>query len=194
MKKAFILLCLCVFITVVGADSLTGFWGIPFGSSTYDTEAILVSKGLRNVIRRKDGDGNYLFAAGTSFAGRTADITFYFFKNQLYMSFVNFTKDMYDLFDEYKALKNDLISKYGTPGSDVEEYKYPYKKGDGDEIMAVRMNAASIYSVWNFDSKNAILLTARYDKESDKYQILLSYRYGILYEQKKQANNAIDDL
>ncbi len=194
MKKFFTVIVLLILVFSVSAEPLTGFWGIRFGSSVRETKTALASKGIIGASRRGDGNGDTLLAENVSFAGRITDIALYFFNDMFYMSCVYIPTSKYQLINEYLSVKNDLINKYGSPLFDVEHYRYPYKKGDGYEALAVQVGAAEIFTTWNFDMNNRVIATLRYDNITDTYQVLLFYINETIREQRNNDKNVLDDL
>ena len=53
-----------------------------------------------------------------------------------------------DAMATYQEARAELVKQYGQPKATTEEYKAPYKKGDGKEQEAVRAKKATIETYW----------------------------------------------
>lgn len=62
------------------------------------------------------------------------------------------------MFTTYETIRQDLSNKYFDPNRDIEKYIYPYKKGDGHELTAIRTDKAAFGSIWNFDNESITML------------------------------------
>lgn len=193
MKKAFLVIMMFSLITVSAfGENLTGFWGVPWGSSLTKTEEIMAAKGYSPDSSASNG----MTFKNASFAGRDCTVTFFLKNGGFYMGAATILPAMNKSYEEYIALKDDLINKYGEPAGDVENYKSPYEKGDGHTETAISLNYATIGANWIFEDKNEIVLMLV--KNEKEYQIELNLVYmeknimDIAIEEKQKS--VLDDL
>jgi hypothetical protein len=175
------------------SDPLTGFLGIPFGSTK---DQVISAMSARTTI--KPLIWNDLIAyKNIRFSGRDAEaIFFYFYQDYFCASIVTIVPERNRALETYYAIKKDYYTKYGTPHWDREEYSSPYEKGDGYEETALFANKAKISASWDFDENNAILIQLEYNNKEARCEINISY-FEYKTSNKKQsverANN-LDDL
>jgi hypothetical protein len=136
-----------------------------------DTKTLMAP---RNFGRPKS-NGDVLLWKNVKFAGRDADLFFSFYNDKLYTVLAVITVDKGNAFDTYNSIKDDMAAKYGEPTDNIEQYKYPYEKGDGHEETALYANAAKIFCRWVFDSGNYIYISLVYYKPSASNTIGISY-------------------
>lgn len=132
--------------------TLSGFWGIPFGSSIEQVKGIMKTKTGTSIS--EESNSNLLIYNNGTFAGKDVDlIGLYFFKGKFYKSVVSLIPSSEArVFALYRELKDNLTDKYFIPNTDIETYDYPYEKGDGHEITALKLDKASIAAFWNFEN------------------------------------------
>jgi hypothetical protein len=99
-----------------------------------------------------------------------------------------------DYIEDYKSLKNKLISKYGEPSTDKTEWKNDLYRGDPSLWgFAVSLGHLYYYSIWYADDTN-ITLSIR----GDNYKIhtILEYESKQLVhmEEREKQNRALDAL
>ena len=194
MKRAVWLVSfLIIVLTLSFSDPLTGFLGIPFGSTK---DQVISAMSAKTTIEPFIGN-DVIAYKNIKFSGRDTElIVFYYYQNYFYSSLVIIAPERNRAPETYYAIKKDYYTKYGTPRRDIEEYSWPYKKGDGYEETALFANKANINADWLFDEGNNIYIGLKYNNRETRCEI------GILYTEKKtfnkvhsiqQANN-LDDL
>jgi hypothetical protein len=193
MKKIALALVFVIFsIFIAFSDDLTGFLNVPWGATKENAKSILMQKGMDPAADL----GAVIGYTDIQFAGRKAKYIYLsFYNNQFDQAIVSWLPETNMAIYRYNSVKNDLISKYGTPDIDIENYTSPYYKGDGYEETALAVKKADITSIWEFDNKSKIVLTLIHIQASG-INLLLSYINEPLYDQsqsKQQASN-LDDL
>jgi hypothetical protein len=192
MKRFFLSVTLLIFVFSVYAEPLTGFLGVPFGATAKEATAVMSARGYGAPGVGKDT----LVWVGSTFAGRNADLILGFFNDQFYFGIARIRTDRNKALLTYKAMAGDIETKYGKPDFDVEEYKSPYKKGDGHEETALYVNAAKIFKQWNFDNSDYIMIDLSYYKPDATNYVAVSYsNYEITnkYSEAKK-NSDLSDL
>lgn len=140
---------LLLLVALSFADTLTGFWGIPFGSSIETTKKAMIGRGTLDV---KESTKEILLYEKVRFAGRTTKwIMIGFVNNKMHTVRIFFKTDVANKsIDLYQAIKRELNEKYFISTSDYVDFKSPYEEGDGYEITAVRTGAADYSCYWFF--------------------------------------------
>jgi len=80
-------------------------------------------------------------------------------------------EDWESLKDDYEKYKEILINKYGKPTNIYENFKEPYKEGDGDEMIAVTNKKCEFVAYWLDDTNNTNIAV----EISDTKQIQITY-------------------
>jgi hypothetical protein len=192
MKRAVWLVSfLIIVLTLSFSDPLTGFLGIPFGSTK---DQVISAMSAQTTIKPIIGD-DLIFYENMKFAGRDAEaIAFNFYQNYFYAAMVIIVPERNRALETYYVIKKDYYTKYGTPLIDEEEYSSPYAKGDGYEETALFANKAKINAAWSFDEGNNILIILSY--VYNRCKIAIAYvedRTSKKVQSIQQANN-LDDL
>jgi len=188
MKRYGILIIGLVFVSFVSAVPLTGFWGVPWGASTSEIDTIMAQKGYQASAKASNG---YIYR-NVSFAGRNGDAFFVLKDSRLVGGSFKFSPKRNAAYENYNSLKNDLISKYGTPTNEQEVYSSPYRKGDGYTETAIALNKLKLSAAWEFENNNLILLNVESDQENYTITIFLNYYTGVVMEETKKS--IMDDL
>ena len=175
------------------SDPLTGFLGIPFGSTK---DQVISAMSAKTTIKPFIGN-NLISYKNIKFSGRdTEKIFFEFYQDYFYFSLVIIVPERNRALETYYAIKEDYYTKYGTPSWDEEEYSSPFKKGDGYEETALFANKAEISAAWLFDEDNAIYIRLLYNNKEAQCEIQISYfEYKTTNKRQsvEKANN-LDDL
>jgi len=182
-RMKYVLLTLFLFPILLFAQTLDGFWGIKFGSSSSVVISEMAKKGYS---KKTVGDDNSIKYYNVSFAGRKAElVVFYFFNGKFYSGSLLFKTELdSETYKYYTLLKNDLNNKYFTTSRDVEDYKYPYDKGDGHWETALKLGKLDLRSIWNFN-------TGGNEFNSITLVVLPSFYIGLVYTDgalNKEAN------
>lgn len=192
MKKYLLFIFIVSIISVVGAESLPGFWGIPWESSMLEVESAMESKGYKVTFKNDNG----AIFKNVTFANRSGDAIFLFKENRFSLGGFIFVPPKNQAYESYQSLKKDLVEKYGAPNSDTEQYVYPYSKGDGHTEFAITSNYLKINTGWRFDDNNVILLSMKATEKEKKVEINLAYYFGLAAEKAAQESkkSTLDDL
>lgn len=185
---------LCVFVllcsTSLFSQSLDGFMEIKFGSSPETVKKIILAKPNAELEKEHTKD-NTLFFKGLTFAGREVlMIGFKFIDNKFYDAIVGLrVTSSTKIYELYKEIKTELNNKYFVTTDEHEEYKSPYKKGDGLTEQAIQKGKANMYAYWKF--KNGDLDTNYIGLgTSNGFFISLNYRNGVLAKLAEEKNKA----
>ena len=68
--------------------------------------------------------------------------------------FLPVREDWQSLKDDYEKYKEILINKYGKPTSIYENFKEPFKEGEGNEMIAVTSKKCQYVTYWLDDTYN----------------------------------------
>ena len=164
MKLLFTFLLLTT-VTSYSQESLDGVWGIKFGTSVDSAKAIANKK--TGTAPKISDEGNVLTYSGCTFGSRKAELVkLLFWEKKLYGARIFFFPETDpEILSLYNNIKRDISEKYWSPQVSVESYKYPYEKGDGHELTAIKGGYSTIGSIWYFPEsskaagKGTILLT-----------------------------------
>ncbi|MEL7556579.1 MAG: hypothetical protein AAGU26_10385 [bacterium] len=188
MKRMAVLLFIVFSIFSLSAETLSGFWGIPWGTPIAEIETTMAGKGYQASAKASNG---YIYR-NVSFAGRNGDAFFVLKDSRLVGGSFKFSPKRNAAYENYNSLKNDLISKYGTPTNEQEVYSSPYRKGDGYTETAIALNKLKLSAAWEFENNNLILLNVESDQENYTITIFLNYYTGVVMEETKKS--VMDDL
>ena len=83
---------------------------------------------------------------------------------------------------KYQAFKSSLDDKYGK-GESTEMFKDPYRKGDGNELDAVRTGNCIFKSIYRFDNGSIVLMI------SNDCSLTISYLVDSKKNQEQQRQN-----
>jgi hypothetical protein len=156
-KMKHLLIALTIFLNGAFAQTtkITGMLGIPFGKTKAECIELMKAKGYKV----SPSDNSYVTFDNVQYGKwKNANATFYFDKGAFYLGLM-----IMEPFEEPKALKeydeliSDLSDKYGNP-SPTREFEYPYKYGDGDEIIALKGGYATVKDIW-LDADSGALKT-----------------------------------
>ena len=186
---ALILINFIAYSQIDSSKDLSGFWGIEFGSSLQQAKEVMKSKAGCEFYT--GSNETQLVYSGGQFAGDDIKaLMLEFYNNKFYNATVVVTPSTSNILSAYENMVNNLTAKYSKPDKTLENYEYPYTKGDADYENAIRAGKTQIASRWNF--KNA------------KMQIFISKDLSILYTytqnevgdivDKKKTTNKLNDL
>jgi len=189
MKRMAVLFFFVISFFSLYAETLTGFWGIPWGTPISEIETRMTEKGYQPSAKTSNG---YIYQ-NVLFAGRNGDVFFVLKDARLTGGSFRFIPKKDTTYDSYQSLKNDLIDKYGAPSFDKEDYLSPFRKGDGSTESAIVMNRLKLSTAWEFEDKNLILLGIESDDESiSRFTISLNYYVAAAIAEKRQS--VLEDL
>ena len=123
---------------------VTGVLGIPFGSPKEKVNEVLIAKGAK-----KDLASKAFLYTGVSFgAYKNCMVIFSFINSKLYQALIMLPSDTEGTtLDRYEELNSELAKKYGK-GETFSTFKYPYEKGDGHELTAIKIGKAEYNTYW----------------------------------------------
>jgi hypothetical protein len=148
---AFIMVC-SLSLYAQGKDTLTGFYNFDWSTDITAIKQGLSTRGVKKVLQ----DDNSGYVILSTFGGKDATIAFFLNDGKMYQGAVVYDYINNMAISTYTTIKSQLISKYGTPDEENENYYSPYYKGDGYEEQAIRLNKALISSIWKFVDGNEI--------------------------------------
>lgn len=161
MKKTILLFLFSIAYGISFAQprgTLPDFYGCNWGSSQSYVRKAMAKKGL--AFNRERSNKNALVFNAKSFGGfKTAFIGFLFYRDSLFKGYSVFMADLEPkTFDLYNDIKETISQKYHSPDVEKEDVKYPYKKGDPDELVALKLGYATISTTWFFKGRRCILI------------------------------------
>jgi hypothetical protein len=153
MKKL-LLFILTIFTLNVNAQELTGFMGIPFGSSKEDIKKIFLSKNVDAKIHTDEP--RTITFTNFNFGGRKAVAVVFGLNDEgkMHTAIVllenEYDDDVFELYDNVVA---DINNKYHYRDVNNEFWKYPYDKGDKYQhgTTAIKLGKCTLQSMWYFD-------------------------------------------
>ena len=149
IKKVFFILILAVSLHFSYAQKLDSFWGLKLYMKKDSVVASLKKRIGKIPSDKKDNELIYEDCAFGSY--KATIIKLYFEHDSLFRGYFYLVPESDPkIIDFYNDVKNSLTNKWFPPQKDVESYKYPYKKGDGDEVQAIRGGYATIGAIWVF--------------------------------------------
>jgi hypothetical protein len=105
------------------------------------------------------------------------------YKYSIYFSEKTKWSALRNAYDEFVTLFRE---KYGIPYGEVKRFDYPYKEGDGFELLALGADKVDYASYWLGVQKMNIVV-----KISSYKQICIQYENEILMEQKEKEEQLI---
>ena len=195
-KKLFIASYLFVApIVAKSQDSLTGFWGMPFGCSKQHIKEVIMSK-FPNAKIYSDKDGVITFT-NVKFGGRDCiGLTFGVTDAQgMHTAVVGIDNEDYDVFSVYDDVVSDIDSRYHYHDKQYENWKSPYDKSDKSSYgqTALKLHKLDMLTFWNFsagdlsnnDDDNYIEVSA-----TEGCNVRIKYQNGVLINQVVSNNKA----
>ncbi len=144
-------------------DSLTGFWGIPFGCSESKAVEILKQKRLLPTKGFLSGvkELQTLTLDDANFGNRKSlSINLLFANNKFCRAKVYYDTDTPHIMDDFESVKKNLEAKYSQTET-LSKFKSPYEKGDGHEETALRLGYAELICAWLFNNNSNIILATK---------------------------------
>ncbi len=152
--------------------SIDGFWGIKFGSTKTIAKSIMQEKGLTIASEKSD----YIVYTGGRWSGeKIKELYLEFIEGKFYKGIVviDITNEGF-VFSTYNSIKKKIDDKYFNTYRSIEKYDYPFEKGDGHEITAIRSGKANIVSNWKMDNDTSITVLIPDDLNTTIYYTDLS--------------------
>ena len=147
MKKIITSIICAVFMVSAFAQEHLEFKGIPLDGKASDYIKKLTNAGFKYAGKE---DGDEIFTG--TFTGKecTVFIESTPITNTVHSAYVILKqqRDWATLMTDYATLKKGLTAKYGEPSECKEEFRSPYKEGDGSEYMAFKGGYADWYSYY----------------------------------------------
>lgn len=171
------------------AQDHLAFKGIPIDGKSSDFVAKLVGKGF--VVARKTDDGTWM--TGT-FTGKDCTLLvessiISHTSNRVYVLFGNET-DWATIKNSYATIKRGLTLKYGEPSVVNEEFRSPYKEGEGYAYMAFKDGDADWQSLYKTD----LGIISLYIRAQDWNNLSLIIRYEDSANCAKAVSELTEDL
>jgi hypothetical protein len=188
--KTSLLSLLLSFSTFCFSQSLEGFLGFKFGLDADSIKKVMLAKpGCK--IDQENSKKDLLIFKGLKFGGRDAQfISFEFVNDKFHTGTVMINSAIdFKTVGLYNEIRTDLNTKYFNASKTVESYDLPYKKGDGNTEVAIKLGKANFSSFWYFknpksnkkDIVNSIAVSITF-----KMQIKIVYQDGVLYNEAQE--------
>lgn len=185
MKKVlFAFICIIASFQMVAQEHLF-FKGVPIDGDITSFVEKLNSKGFKSLKQNDEG----FFLEGL-FSGHNCILVV---ESSLISHTVYSVYVMHDVKEDWMTLKNDyallkkgLTLKYGDPILEKEEFRSPYKEGDGRAYMAFKGGYADWYC--RFDAKVGKIDLYIREQSYDKLNVIIQY------EDSLNANKAVQEL
>lgn len=195
MKNLIILITIILFNLSTNGQELTGFMGIPFGTSREEIKKTFLSKNPNSKIYT-DKPGT-LTLTDFTFGGRKALAVVFGLndQNQMHTAIVlleNNNDD--DVFELYDNVVTDINNKYHYRDVNNEVWRYPYTITDKYTygVSAIKMGKCLYQSMWYFDVNDP---TTHDDDNvieveiTESCSVKISYQDGLMIDQVVIKNN-----
>ena len=143
MTRAICIAVLLFFSSLSFAEAPT-FADIRWGASKDDVRKQLVTKGFTPGVVDKDCD----FKFEGTLVGYKAQGLAFFGNDKLVKFIIRIITPDKDAIKTYRAMKDVLSNKYGSPDNQAEYFKKPYYDGDGYEEQALKLGKATFMAIW----------------------------------------------
>lgn len=187
MRKYFLLMLLVIPIGVFCQQfsSITGLLGIEFGSSKEKVIQVMKSRGYSPDPKSK----NLTFDNVKFGAFDKCYVMFSFIENKFYQAGI-ILPDFLEakILEQYYKLNTEISIKYGE-GNSYSDFTYPYEKGDGYEVTAIKLGKANYRTYWT-DEIGAIESSI-----SSNMFVIVTYQDNKLIEEaikKRNLDNSND--
>ena len=199
MKKLLsIIIITLLIITSVKGQELTGFMGIPFGSTKSEIKTKFLAKNPNAKIYTDEV--RTLTFTDFNFAGKKAMAVVFGLneKSQMHTAVVLLeTERDDDVFELYDNIVNEINDKYHYRDVDNEIWRYPFEKSDKYDygVTAIKSGKCVLQSIWYFDvndpeshdDDNAIAV-----QNTESCDIKITYQDGIMISNVVSNNKAKD--
>lgn len=157
MKKLLSIISVFLITIVSNAQELTGFMGIPFGSSKTEIKNTFLSKNPNAKIHTDEA--RTLTFTDFTFGGRSAVAAIFGLNDMgnMHTVIVLLNNDNEeDVFNLYDNVVSDINDKYHYRDVNNEIWKYPYDKSDKFQhgTTAIKLGKCTLQSMWYFDVNN----------------------------------------
>jgi hypothetical protein len=153
---------------------IESFLGIKFGSSVAQVKTAMLARGSTFDTKNSKAE-LLLFDQVTLGSRKTSVFGVKFINGQAYCAIFIFKPELQArTLEFYNDLKKDMTEVYGD-GESKKTFKYPYKDGDGDELMAIESGNADYSTLWFDDKRNVIA-----EKITSEMEITLIYQDAAL--------------
>lgn len=171
------------------------FMGKEITGNENEMREYLKGKGFKDV---KNKDGKQVLKG--KFATMDATINFGIYEGNLYTVAVTFENksSWKKLEEDFNTLRDNLIKKYGKPKERIEQFSFPYRRGDGYEIKAVHYSKCLYKVLWELREGYVMLMISPSEKEYLAH-IALIYTDGeaiinMTNKQLREQKQIINDL
>lgn len=153
------------------ADSLNGFWGIPFSSSRAKVISILKSKGILVEPSKVDPD-NLITVKKQMFGGRESfTMIFSFYKGTFCKCAIFYETKVPKIEDDFNSIMHQINKRYFI-GKRTSNFKYPYQENGEDSEYAISFGFGELTCEWDFafnkielstfNSNNSVFIVLEY--------------------------------
>ena len=198
MKKVLLLLVLATNVaTAQVTDTLSGFLGIPFGSSKKEVKENILKNGA--VISEETSDNLYVKNIKQVITNQDVSMAMFRFTDddKLFSgSMLVEPSSIPSSVDVYETIVSKISLKYGE-GNEFVDAKYPYSESDKTRISAIMSGYVSVSTTWkindtdpNNSEKNRIVV--RITKTPSIFVMMQNEKLFNIYMKKleeKQKNS-----
>lgn len=154
MKNLITFISIILLTISVNAQELTGFMGIPFGSTKSEIKTAFLNKNPNAKIHTDEA--TTLTFTNFTFGGRKAVAVVFGLNDQgkMHTAIVLLDNDNDDeVFELYDNVVSDINEKYHYRDVNNEIWKYPYERSDKFQhgVTAIKIGKCSLQSMWYFD-------------------------------------------
>lgn len=150
MKKILLaLVSLICFLPLFAQEDVLTFKGIKLGINKNTFRSEMIRENFE--FHSEDTQGRIMYFTG-QFVGEECIITVLYNANyrvHRVIAWLPETSSWRTISYKYSNIKESLAKKYGRALIDMEDYKGPYTKGDGNKKLAVLFEEATIIAVYN---------------------------------------------
>lgn len=155
MRSIILLLFIFLPLTVKAQEKLEGGWGLKFGTS--QDSAIHQVKLRLDVSPYKQTKDMIVYKESKFGSDIAYTIRLLFNEGKLYFILASIIPSSSpQILDDYNRIKQAITEKYFEPTASAESYRYPFERGDGHEITAIRGGYANIGCYWNFPKTESV--------------------------------------
>lgn len=183
MKYLLVIICSLAF-TAYSQSYPDGAVGLKYGQSYSRVLQILKNRGG---TVSQGSTRELLMMTNIQYGEYAADAIFLNFHNDSLYRISIFIKPDHEseTVDVYESICRNVAHKYGPSTTKVENYKYPYQKGDGHVETAITVGKATLRRYWIFEYEDV-------DSDmisvgiTDSHNIIIAYSYGRIESKLRQ--------
>lgn len=184
---------LSLFFLLIIANSSMGqsFMGVSIDGSQMSVKANLLNKGFKLV---ESNSGEFYYKGKLNNENVSILVTATPKTKKVYRFYITYEDDINSwssILSQFERKNKILIAKYGQPEAEKRDFEYPFKEGDGYELLALETDKLNYLNIWKDvgDNKNlGIVLTITKNKK-----ISMMYLNVINFDLANQEVEAINN-